>query len=536
MLLHRSKIKPIRTAMKLCYTFLLPLLSFFWIDSSAQKFNLNFEECKPEATLAQDWIRWGDHDLRLDTSHVYQGSFAASIEGLPGGGSFGSTAYRIPANYEGSSLTLKGYIKTSEVSEGFAGLLMRVDGESGPISFDNMEKVGLRGNNDWKEYSVTLPYSEEAIHIYVGGILVGKGKAWFDDFTLTLDGNNIQTLEEKEREIFPAELDTAFATGSAFSMVEASGDQINNLALLARVWGFMKYRHPAVAAGQYNWDNELFRILPAITDPDFVMALEDWIESFALEEVDPALPDAEKMRPTWLYDEQIIPVNIRECLINVDLGKMAANHYYISMEPGIGNPKFKNEAPYKEMQWNDDGFRLLALFRYWNIIEYFFPYKELMDTDWSDVLPAFIRKVLKVKQELNYKLAMLDLIGKIQDTHANIWMRDPTLNHFHGTNMAPLEINFIEEKAVVVRKGKTAPHSISVGDVVKAVNDVEVSQLVAEKIKYCPASNTPTQMRDVAKRLLRTNDDKLDLTVSNDGIEKTISFPTIKFDYGFFST
>src|SRR3546814_15876690 len=38
--------------------------------------------------------------------------------------------------------------------------------------------------------------------------------------------------------------------------------RINNLAVLGKIWGFLKYYHPAVARGEYNWDNELFRILP----------------------------------------------------------------------------------------------------------------------------------------------------------------------------------------------------------------------------------------------------------------------------------
>ncbi len=33
------------------------------------------------------------------------------------------------------------------------------------------------------------------------------------------------------------------------------------------------------------------------------------------------------------------------------------------------------------INYEDTGMRLLGLFRYWNIIEYFYPYKNLMDED-----------------------------------------------------------------------------------------------------------------------------------------------------------
>ncbi|MGB5480775.1 MAG: peptidase S41, partial [Eudoraea sp.] len=37
---------------------------------------------------------------------------------------------------------------------------------------------------------------------------------------------------------------------------------IDALVLLGRVWGFLKYYHPQIAKGNYNWDYELFRFLP----------------------------------------------------------------------------------------------------------------------------------------------------------------------------------------------------------------------------------------------------------------------------------
>ncbi len=34
--------------------------------------------------------------------------------------------------------------------------------------------------------------------------------------------------------------------------------------MLGFVWGFLKYHHPIIATGKYNWDYELFRILPKL--------------------------------------------------------------------------------------------------------------------------------------------------------------------------------------------------------------------------------------------------------------------------------
>jgi len=43
-----------------------------------------------------------------------------------------------------------------------------------------------------------------------------------------------------------------------------SEQQIENLFVLGKTWGFLKYYHPDVAKGSYNFDFCLFRILPAV--------------------------------------------------------------------------------------------------------------------------------------------------------------------------------------------------------------------------------------------------------------------------------
>jgi len=76
------------------------------------------------------------------------------------------------------------------------------------------------------------------------------------------------------------------------------------------------------------------------------------------------------------------------------------------------------------MKWEDTGYRFLALFRYWNLIEYFFPYKNLIEKSWDGILNEYIPRMIACNDELAYKLTILSLIGEIHDTHANIWQQD----------------------------------------------------------------------------------------------------------------
>ena len=52
------------------------------------------------------------------------------------------------------------------------------------------------------------------------------------------------------------------------------------------------------------------------------------------------------------------------------------------------------------MSFPSEEYRLLALFRFWNVINYFYPYKDLLDTSWSTVLTDFIPRFLSFKRAI----------------------------------------------------------------------------------------------------------------------------------------
>ena len=51
---------------------------------------------------------------------------------------------------------------------------------------------------------------------------------------------------------------------SGISVDALSQVQITNLYILGKVWGFLKYHHPAVTAGDRDWDRDLFHVMPGV--------------------------------------------------------------------------------------------------------------------------------------------------------------------------------------------------------------------------------------------------------------------------------
>src|SRR5690606_11307361 len=89
-------------------------------------------------------------------------------------------------------------------------------------------------------YSIKLPFPPNAKAIYVGGILGEGGTAWFDDFKVTIDGKDIQTLKETERlaleDYNPEELELAFSKSSFQLDLSKKDIKHNNLdSLIAKV-------------------------------------------------------------------------------------------------------------------------------------------------------------------------------------------------------------------------------------------------------------------------------------------------------------
>ena len=492
---------------------LLTIISFSCQAQETEKYNLGFENQKENKTLSDGWFKWGNYELTIDTI-AHSGKKSGKITSDQTGSSFGSIAYKIPANYMGKRIKLEGYMKIQNVENGFAGLLLRVDGNGSPLAFDNMQNQNVSGIKDWQKYSITLDYPEEAESIIIAGILTGKGEAWFDDFTLSIDGKNIQTLKEVEKQLSQAQLDKEFDNGSLIKLSKLTSKNIANLELLGRVWGFLKYHHPEIAKGRYNWDYELFRFLPKYIEvknnKERDKLIINWINSLGeLEKCFKCNSTNEDalIKPDlkWI-DNQAKPLKDR--LFYVYNNRSQGKHFYIGMKQGVGNPDFKNENPYSSMSYPDDGFRLLSLYRYWNMINYFFPYKHLMDEDWNKKLKEYIPLFINAKNELEYELTAIQIIGDIQDTHANLWGGADKIDEWKGSNYPPIHVCFIENQLVVTdyyNQELKNEVGLKIGDIITKINSNSIDEIVKGKSKYYPASNKPTKLRDISADLLRSN-------------------------------
>lgn len=96
--------------------------------------------------------------------------------------SFSTITKSIEMDFSGTSLELRGFLRTEEVTD-FAGLWMREDGESPALAFDNMQSRQLKGTTGWSEYSISLPIRSEARKLFFGALCQEREKPGWTVFS-----------------------------------------------------------------------------------------------------------------------------------------------------------------------------------------------------------------------------------------------------------------------------------------------------------------------------------------------------------------
>lgn len=499
--------------------------------SEINKLNLDFEQV--ENNYPTKWENFGSKNYKIyvDSVNAQKGKISAVIESQGDKSDFKALAINLPNNYNGKFIRLSGYIKTENVTAGYAGLWLRIDPQ---IGFDNMNSRGITGTTDWKEYEITLPLNpKKTDKIVIGGLLVGEGKMWLDNLHVTIDGKELdnKNIEIYTREILPAEKDKEFDQGSNITFSNLTNKTVNNLELLGKIWGFLKYHHPEIAKGNYNWDYELFRILPeylkAKNNKKRDKILTSWIEKYgnvaSCKNCKSTSNDAVlKPNLSWIDDSNLsnsLKTSLREIYNN----RNQEENYYIKLNPSVGNPDFTNENPYSNMPYPDSGFRLLSLYKYWNMIEYFFPNKHLTNKKWNTVLKEYISEFINAKDELEYELVAIKIIGEINDTHANLWRGRNKVDELRGNNYAPFKAEFIENKLVVTdyfNPEFSNQANLKIGDIITHINGKSVESIVDSLKIYYPSSNEASMLRDISVDLLRSTENIINLKYISENQEK----------------
>ena len=332
------------------------------------------------------------------------------------------------------------------------------------------------------------------------------------------------------------QFDHEFDDGSRVSIGSPDQEMSQRLHKLCRVWGFAKYYHPKILKGDVNWDYELFRVLPAIigeSDEEEVNAvLYDWIHKLGTvkeNESEEKGEIAQEAGTDWIYDSSYLSPELSSLLINISKsGYIDKNRSYVSFD-NIMVPHFTGEESYPDMNYADQGYRMLGLFRYWNMIEYYYPYKDIIGEDWDSVFLEFLPRFMEGTDELSYKMACAELTTKIHDSHAYAF--DEAAALMGGVLIAPFTFTHTGENIVVDGIDADYPPGIETvlpGDIILKTDGIEIWDYIAEKSKIKSRSRDTVVLNDLPEDIFRGYADEITLTVKRDDEIFDIAVPCIE--------
>jgi C-terminal processing protease CtpA/Prc len=468
-------------------------------------------EAPLNGTVPGGWGSYPPETVSADDRVVHGGKHSACLKrDDPSPNGFSTITKALSIDFAGKSVELRGYLRTEEVSE-FTGLWMREDGDTPTLAFDNMQSRQIKGSTDWTEYSITLPLHPEAKQLYFGVLIAGKGKTWADDLQLLVDGKPIWDAPKVLRKETVLDRDHEFDKGSNIEAVHLSSAQIDNLVTLGKVWGFVKYHYPKVTAGEVHWDYELFRVLPPLLKAKDRAAANDvivrWIH--ALGPIEPCKRCAKldqnelQLAPEldWISDKKVLGEELTQTLLSVHENRPIGRQFYITMAPGVGNPVFEHEPSYDNIKLPDFGYQLLAVYRFWNAVEHWSPYRDVIGESWDGVLSDAITRVALAPDGASYKRELQGLIAKLHDGHANLWTSLDVIPP-GGPCRLPVMLRFVENHATV---GRVLPDAggFKVGDVIVGIDGTLIQTMVEGLQRYYGASNSAGMQNMIARALTR---------------------------------
>lgn len=376
--------------------------------------------------------------------------------------------------------------------------------------------------------------------VSIGGRAIATRAELIETLNKGADQKTITVLRGKTRLVFdvdfsePAQVAKAenvaeeTVKSSGVTVTELNNQQTQHLVLLGKVWGFLKYHHPEVTSGNREWDRDLFRILPSIVDAtddhEARATILSWIDelgdiSTTNLEPEPTQELALSPRLDWLLDESLLGEQLSERLQQIHAARPAdGQQFYVDHHPSVGNPIF-NEQVHVNVPLPDAGFRVLALFRYWNIIEYWSPYRDLIDRDWDDVLASYLPDMVAATDAADFERACLRLIVEVGDSHAGLPAArgvQPPL----GEAKLPVTIRFLQGKAVVIAVTETQGGSnggLQIGDVVTAIDGQPIERLTAKWRPFYWASNDTGRLARMARNLTRGREGPCSLNIVRNG-------------------
>lgn len=190
---------------------------------------------------------------------------------------------------------------------------------------------------------------------------------------------------------------------------------------------------------------------------------------------------------------------------------------------------YRREKRYEDSPYPDAEHRLLALFRYWTIMNLFFPYKEHLDRPWSETLAEGIPLMEAAGDETEYALALASVIAQSRDTHCFLYSE--AFQRWMGATVPPMIVRLVEGRTVVTHLAEPVA-GLAVGDVVLSV-DGQTTESRRDRLRPYIAASTAQAMEWRLHNVLFAGEADSDAALEIEGTDGTATTVTVRRSQGY---
>lgn len=126
---------------------------------------------------------------------------------------------------------------------------------------------------------------------------------------------------------------------------------------------------------------------------------------------------------------------------------------------------------------SDRSVRLATVMRFWNVMQHFFPYWNVIDADWNHALRVALQDAAMDSSGSEFLITLQHLAAHLKDGHSVTY--NPSLG-FNGAFQVPFTADLIEGQLVVVTVVEDHEVPVEPGDVITEINGIPALQALAE--------------------------------------------------------
>ncbi len=200
-----------------------------------------------------------------------------------------------------------------------------------------------------------------------------------------------------------------------------------------------------------------------------------------------AQKDSDKSKTTtWIQNNIFLSKKTKLDLLKLLRCDTTRRSYYVEYDDSR-NPKFINEPKYL-LPFPNVETRLLSLARLWNAVYYFYPYYELIESEWENIFDQSISNLIKCRTSQDYHLEILRIAVKLRDGHGSVTSN--IIEKYYGYYSLPLRVTYIKTDLFItglLNKGINS--SFQFGDIIKEINGQRFNDFYKKDSIFIHGSN-----------------------------------------------